>query len=129
MMDLPIGQDHTEQVRREERMAALWVVHERQLTAARQLVGWEAGMAAGHEMHLMAARQPEQIRSNGQQKERGAAPNPDEGSTATGSKCARIPGPTACENTNDRCFVRDLHQPERFQMSPDANTDPAHPHK
>ena len=77
----------------------------------------------------LAARQPEQIRSNAQGRERGAAPNPDEGSKAIGSRFARIPDHRACENTTDLGLVRDLHRRERSQMSLDADTGQAHPRR
>src|SRR5712692_12086125 len=117
-MGEPIGQGHTQRVRWEEPLAALSVVGKGQLRAVPQRLRWE---------EPPAARQPEQIRSNTEGRERGAAPNPDEGSKAIGSRFARIPDHTACENTNDLGLVRDLHRRERSQMSLDADTGQAHP--
>ena len=119
-MGEPIGQGHTQRVRWEEPLAALSGVGKGQLLAVPQRVRWE---------EPLAARQPEQIRSNAQGRERGAAPNPDEGSKAIGSRFARIPGHRACENTTDLGLVRDLHRRERSQMSLDADTGQAHPHR
>ncbi len=87
-MGEPIGEDHTQQIRREELTAA----GEGELGAARQQV---------RRQELTAARQPEQMRSTAQERQRGAVPNPDEGSKAIGSRFARIPDHTACENTNE----------------------------
>src|SRR5436305_11456955 len=91
-MGEPIGQGHTQRVRWEEPLAALSGVGKGQLLAVPQRVRWE---------EPLAARQPEQIRSNAQGRERGAAPNPDEGSKAIGSRFASIPGQRACENTTE----------------------------
>ena len=119
-MGEPIGQGHTQRVRWEEPPAALSVVGKGQLLAVPQRVRWE---------EPLAARQPEQIRSNAQERERGAALNPDEGSRAIDSRFARTPDHTACENTNDPSLVRDLHRRERSQTSPDADTGQAHPRR
>src|SRR6266516_1564407 len=102
-MSEPIGQGHTEPVGWQELMAVL----EMELKGAPELV---------HREELMVVGQPEQIRSNADVRERGAVPNRDEGSRAIGSRFARIPGHTRCENTNDRCLVPDLHRRERSQM-------------
>src|SRR6266566_7289861 len=119
-MGEPIGQGHTQRVRWAEPLAALSVLGKGQLRAVPKRGRWE---------ELLAARQLEQIRSNAEEKERGAAPNPDEGSRAIDSRFARTPDHTVCENTNDQCLVRDLHRQERSQMSPDADTGQAHPHR
>ena len=72
-MGEPIGQGHTQRGRWEEPLAALSVLGKGHLRAVPQRGRWE---------ELLAARQLEQIRSNAEEKERGAAPNPDEGSKA-----------------------------------------------
>src|SRR5436305_12223071 len=119
-MGEPIGQGHTQRGRWEEPLAALSGVGKVQLRAVTQRGRWE---------EPLAARQPEQIRSNAQGRERGAAPNPDEGSKAIGSRFARIPGHKPYENTTDLGLVRDLHRRERSQMSLDADTGQAHPRR
>ena len=91
-MGEPIGQGHTQRGRWEEPLAALSVPGKRQLLAVPQRGRWQ---------EPLAARQPEQIRSNAEERERGAAPNPDEGSRAIDSRFARTPDHTVCENTNE----------------------------
>src|SRR5207248_9315920 len=103
-----------------ELMAALEGVLEGQRLAVPQRGRWE---------ELLAARQPEQIRSTAEERERGAAPNPDEGSRAIDSRFARTPDHTVRENTTDQWLGPDLHRPERSQMSLDADTGQAHPHR
>src|SRR2546423_11733612 len=120
-MGEPIGQGHTQPGRWEEPLAALSVLGKGQLRVVPQRGRWEEPLAVlsvlgkgqlravpqrGRWEEPLAARQPEQIRSNAEERERGAAPNPDEGSRAIGSRFARTPDHTGCENTTDQCLVQ-----------------------
>jgi hypothetical protein len=107
-MDEPIGEDLT------------WQIHQQELLAVSERAHWK---------ELQPISERVQIRSNAEERERGAVLNPDAGSRAIDSGFAKTPVHTPCENTNDPGSVPHLRQQEPFQMSLDADTDRAHPHR